>query len=227
MAVLSVTRTTVLTICVISLVLLTLSWTAENNNDIDTFASVLRFKLPTGIPPTFDVEEETPIQSPSPPFTAVILYLISQSRVVEMLDSLASLHAKLPGHPWPILMFHTGDFDDAAAQQTLIRQVDEYLGGDAESMLFAARLEFVKLDWALPEGIPDNVTQVDPIEAFRWPGTSRSCLVYSIPLTVLMDRLPPHVRVLRRAHLHAPEAAGRDVLHAYGHRLAHRGAALL
>ncbi|KAF9030148.1 nucleotide-diphospho-sugar transferase [Hymenopellis radicata] len=131
----------------------------------------------------FSVDEETPMGQADarlPPFTAVILYLVSQSRVVEMLDSLASLHANLPGHPWPVVLFHTGDFDDVEAQQTLVRQVDEYLGADAESMRFAARLEFVKLEWALPEGIPDNVTQVDPVEAFRWPGYHHMCAFFAV-----------------------------------------------
>lgn len=119
-----------------------------------------------GSQPEFQVE--TPANTL--PYTAVILYLVARSRATELLDSLASIHTNLPGPPWPIVLFHTGDFDDERTRTELIARIVNHLGEASASSLFAERIEFVKLDWRLPQGIPANKELLDPIESYRWPG---------------------------------------------------------
>jgi hypothetical protein len=42
--------------------------------------------------------------------------------------------------------------------------------GDEEGREFGNRIEFVRLDWRLPEGIPEDKEVLKPVESFRWPG---------------------------------------------------------
>ena len=106
----------------------------------------------------------------APPYTAVVVYLVTLSRVSELLESLASIDANLPGPSWPIVLFHTGDFDDKHEHTGLIAQVQIYIGERNGSLPFAKRIEFAKLDWKLPVGIPADKDIVDPIDSGRWPG---------------------------------------------------------
>jgi mannosyltransferase len=88
----------------------------------------------------------------------------------KLLESLASINANLPGPSWPIVLFHTGDFDDKHEHTGLIAQVQIYIGERNRSFPFAKRIEFAKLDWKLPVGIPADKDIVDPIDSGRWPG---------------------------------------------------------
>ncbi|KAF9514049.1 glycosyltransferase family 15 protein [Hydnum rufescens UP504] len=86
------------------------------------------------------------------PYTAAIIYLASVRRSAELVRQ------------WPIILFHTGDFDYAGPRSELLARLETSLSKVATTQ---ARLY---LHWSLPEGIPDNITLVDPVQAGSWPG---------------------------------------------------------
>lgn len=104
------------------------------------------------------------------PYTAAIIYLVTLSRVPELLESLASVNKHLPGHPWPVVLFHTGDFDHATTRTDFIGQLQSYIGAENGSMAFSNRVEFVKLNWQFPKGMSTDKDIVDPVDSHRWPG---------------------------------------------------------
>lgn len=106
------------------------------------------------------------------PYTAAILYLVRLEDASNLLDSLASVKRNLPGPPWPVILFHTGDFDEEGRRIELVDNVYNHLGANNGSKEFSERIEFVKLDWRLPKGISSDVDVVDPVFAHRWPGMS-------------------------------------------------------
>ena len=106
----------------------------------------------------------------APPYSAAIVYLISITRTPELLESLASVHGNLAGHPWPVILFHSGEFDHDSSRLDLIGRIQDYIGIENRSIAFSERLEFVSLDWKLPEGISADKEVVDPVDSYRWPG---------------------------------------------------------
>jgi len=104
------------------------------------------------------------------PYTAAIIYLAGVLRSSELLESLVSIKRNLPGHPWPIVLFHTGDFDDEIERMDFLGLLHNYIGADHGSKAFVERIDFVKLDWQLPKGIPAAKEIVDPVDSHRWPG---------------------------------------------------------
>jgi mannosyltransferase len=104
------------------------------------------------------------------PYTAVIIYLVNLYRSFELLESLATVNRNLPGHPWPIVLFHTGDYDHDSIRMDFLGQLINYIGAENGSVAFSERIEFVKLDWQLPEGISADIDVVNPVDPFRWPG---------------------------------------------------------
>lgn len=149
---------------VVSALLLFLLWSPRSTYRLQADHNAV--EMPNGsiiLPPS-----TTPSISSS--YTAVILYLVRASRISELLQSLASINSNLPGPKWPIIFFHTGDFDEEHARADLIAQVHDYIGARNGSWQLTTRFEFVKLDWKLPEGISQNKTVVDPVESYRWPG---------------------------------------------------------
>lgn len=104
------------------------------------------------------------------PYTAVIIYLVALSRVSELLESLASLHKNLPGPPWPIVLYHTGDFDAADTRQGFVSELQAYIGAANGSWAFSERVEFVRLDWRWPEGTSSDVDVLQPVMPHVWPG---------------------------------------------------------
>jgi len=105
------------------------------------------------------------------PYTAAIIYLVRLSDASGLLESLASVDANLPlAQPWPIVLFHTGDFDAESSRKDFIIQLHNRIGVENGSLDFASKIEFVKLDWRLPEGIPADKEALNPIDSYRWPG---------------------------------------------------------
>ena len=105
------------------------------------------------------------------PYTAAIVYLVRLSDASDLLESLASVNANLPlAQPWPIVLFHTGDFDAESSRKDFIIQLHNRIGVENGSLDFASKIEFVKLDWRLPEGIPADKEALNPIDSYRWPG---------------------------------------------------------
>ncbi|KIM89451.1 glycosyltransferase family 15 protein [Piloderma croceum F 1598] len=113
------------------------------------------------------------------PYTAAILYLIRLEDASDLLDSLASVKRNLPGPPWPVILFHTGDFDEEGPRIELVDNVYNHLGANNASKEFTERIEFVKLDWRLPEGISPDVNVVNPVFAHQWPGYHHMCSFFS------------------------------------------------
>ena len=57
----------------------------------------------------------------TPPYTSAIIYLVWLSHPDELLELLASVNAYLPlRDPWPIILFHTGDFDETPVQDDFL-----------------------------------------------------------------------------------------------------------
>jgi mannosyltransferase len=104
------------------------------------------------------------------PYTAAIIYLVRLSSESQLLESLESVYRYLPGHPWPVILFHTGDFDEESPRTNLIGHLHDLIGVGNASRAFSDRIEFVKLDWQLPKGISSDKNIVDPVDAHRWPG---------------------------------------------------------
>ena len=127
---------------------------------------------------------------PTSPYTGAIIYLVRLSHADELLESLASVNAYLPlRDPWPIILFHTGDFDEKPIQDDFLASLREKIGGRSNRSAgdFSDRVEFVKLDWVLPEGIADTMEELDPISPISWPGTSHTkfffrFIPHSLPL---------------------------------------------
>jgi len=116
-------------------------------------------------------------------YTALILYLTRLSEAAELLESLASVNRNLPGHPWPIVLFHTGDFDDESQRTDFIYSLRDHIGEANGSRAFSERIEFVKLDWQLPEGISSDIEVVNPVHGSRWPGMLASLITINYLLT--------------------------------------------
>lgn len=112
----------------------------------------------------------------SAPYTAVVLYLVSLSRASELLESLASLHANVPGPAWPILLMHTGDFDEMDTRTDFVAELRTHIGAENGSWAFGNRIEFVRLDWTFPPGVSTDVDVVKPVMPHIWPGKCTSPL---------------------------------------------------
>jgi mannosyltransferase len=106
------------------------------------------------------------------PYSAAIIYLAGVDRTSELLESLASVNRNLPAHPWPIVLFHTGDFNRDIEHEEFLNLLHNYLGADNGSEAFVERIEFVKLEWQLPKGISPDVEVVNPVDSHRWPSES-------------------------------------------------------
>jgi mannosyltransferase len=121
-------------------------------------------KRPTSSPP------HTPT---SDAYSAVFLYLASIHPVAldNLVKSLDLLDRNLPTRrPWPIIIFHTGDYDEIPSRRLLIDNLQARIGNGTRYANLVARLEYEKLDWKLPPGISNDVKVVDPVFAARWPG---------------------------------------------------------
>ena len=105
-----------------------------------------------------------------------MVYLVQLSHADKLLESLASVNESLTlRNPWPIILFHTpGDFDDTPVQDDFLASLRKNIGGPSNNskLDFSNQVEFVKIDWVLPEGIPHTKEELDPVSPSSWPGTS-------------------------------------------------------
>ncbi|KZP29785.1 glycosyltransferase family 15 protein [Athelia psychrophila] len=119
---------------------------------------------------------------PAQPYTAAILYLTRSSRSSELIDSLSSLHNFVPGPAWPIILMHTGDYDDEEAQIDFVSDLRTHIGTENGSWTFAERVEFLKLDWSFPAGVSHDIDVVDPVMPNVWPGYHQMCAFFTAPI---------------------------------------------
>lgn len=89
--------------------------------------------------------------------------------------------------PWPIVLFHTGDYNDISIQAELKKQLFSYIAdqngddkgtGGPEEWHFVDRLEFIELKWSLPHGVSSDVQEMNPVSKQFWPGTYRVISFY-------------------------------------------------
>lgn len=93
-------------------------------------------------------------------------------RLRELLLSLHYLHKNVRMHPWPILLMYSDDMDDSFARKEFELRLYAFIGDSQDARWFVERLEWVALNWALPDTIPHNKEEVDPIYPHVWPGTT-------------------------------------------------------
>jgi mannosyltransferase len=171
-------------ICLASLLLFVLFWSPRIRTSTQWFKSEVHSNTDKALP-----------------YTAAIVYLISLSRVSELLESLAFVHRNLPGHPWPVVLFHTGDFDHDTARMDFMSHLQDYIGAENGSTGFSERVEFVKLDWQLPKGISVDKEIVKPVDSYRWPGRLTVALLPPKSRRLTTSRLPSHVLILRDGNI--------------------------
>ena len=130
------------------------------------------------IPDRFTVK-----RPPPQPYSAVFVYLARPSATSDLIKSLELLDTNLPTRSqWPIILFHTGDYDGPAARELLVERLHEEIDDESRYDRIVARLEYEKLEWKLPEGIPNDVNLVDPVPFHRdrWPGKPKALPLYDI-----------------------------------------------
>lgn len=103
-------------------------------------------------------------------YTAVILYLVNLWRLRELLLSLSYLHTNIKMQPWPILLMYSDDLDDASKRSEFMLRLYDFLGGDQEARWFIDRVEWIRLEWSLPDGISHDKSVVQPVFEHAWPG---------------------------------------------------------
>ncbi|KAF9514055.1 glycosyltransferase family 15 protein [Hydnum rufescens UP504] len=108
---------------------------------------------------------------------STIIYLAAAHRSGELIQSLTLVARNLHtgSRRWPIILFHTGDFDSTEARSELLTRL-------GSPFPFIRRIRFSKLFWTLPEGISNNITIVDPVFAGVWPGYHHMCAFFSAPI---------------------------------------------
>lgn len=85
--------------------------------------------------------------------------------------SLSYLYQNVPMKPWPILLMYSDDLDDESKRIEFMLRMYDFLGGDQDARWFLARLEWIRLEWSLPDNISHDKAVVDPVFADYWPST--------------------------------------------------------
>ena len=148
-------------------------------------------------------------------YTAAIIYLGSLSRMQSMVLSLFYLFHNLKTPPYPIVIFHTGDFDTHPQQLKLKHYLYDYISAKSSkvtgelllsALLFTERLEFEKLIWELPANLPDRQA-LEPITApENWPGYQHMCafFAYHIFRNPRLQNTTYYMRLDTDSFLHSP-----------------------
>ncbi|THH09095.1 hypothetical protein EW145_g2248 [Phellinidium pouzarii] len=108
-------------------------------------------------------------------YNAVILYLISVYHLRDLMLSLSYLYTNVPMHPWPIILFYADDMDDTVLRTEFMLRLYDFLGGSQDVRWFMNRIEFIRIEWALPWGISHDKVKVDPVFIDHWPGYHLMC----------------------------------------------------
>ena len=73
--------------------------------------------------------------------------------------------------PWPIIFMYSDDLDDPNLRSEFILRLYDSLGTGQEARWFIERIEWIRLDWHLPDTISHDKSVVDPVFGDYWPGT--------------------------------------------------------
>jgi hypothetical protein len=169
----------------------------------------------------------TRIQSDHPPeYSAVILYLVLTRRNEETFKSLSLLFQNAPHlYPWPIVLFHSGDFNDKfAGEDFRSRLLAEIGAGTENSLNFVNRIGFERLDLTLPEGMSSNVAVIKPVFADGWPGTPNMHALNPSANVLSQDI---SIRAPSSHNLYSPSVGQRHILPSTRYRFLHYRAAVL
>ncbi|KAJ7651296.1 glycosyltransferase family 15 protein [Roridomyces roridus] len=121
-------------------------------------------------------------------YTAAIVYLLSvlpgPRLPHQIFDSMSLMQKHIPWrHQWPILLLHAGAYDDSDSRELFVEMLRDKAAehGLSSEVIdgMVRRLEFVRTDHELPEGIPATGANDDPIWAQEWPGYHMMCSFYS------------------------------------------------
>lgn len=78
-------------------------------------------------------------------------------------------------HQWPVLLFHTGEFDIAESRNRFFEDMKTHEWSRDAYLLLRARIEFVKVKFTFPPGVSSDVNMYKPKEfEYRWPGECRT-----------------------------------------------------
>ena len=118
-----------------------------------------------------------PTLGPPPPeanYTAAIIYLFERRRLDQTLHSLGSLQHFIPWRSqWPIVLLHTGDFDDHEMVKEFYAKLEVHLWTRLFHEQLRRRIEFVRVEFTFPPGVSPDVQVYKPkVWAHRWPGES-------------------------------------------------------
>ena len=130
---------------------------------------------------------------------------------------------------WPIILFHTGDYDTKEPQKEFFSAIRENEWSRDVYHQLRNRIEFVKLDFKLPPEVPEDKSIYKPqVSEDKWPGMlCGSLLNLRLLIRITRLRVSTYVPILRPTDLLPSTSNKPDVLHAIGHRFLHHQTIML
>ncbi|KLO17832.1 nucleotide-diphospho-sugar transferase [Schizopora paradoxa] len=141
-------------------------------------------------------------------YNAVILYLASESRQAELNHSLTDLYHNVKTRPWPILLMYADDLDEESKRSGMVDELHESLDGDEQARReFVDRIEWVRLDdWKLPDNMPHDKAEVNPVFEYAWPGYHMMCNFFATQIFHLprLMNVTYYMRLDTDSYIHDP-----------------------
>lgn len=105
-------------------------------------------------------------------YTAAIVYLIQKSRMEDIPHSLSEAQRQIPWRSqWPMVLFHTGDYDTEEQRREFWETIRTNEWSRDVYELLKNRVEFHKLEFELPAGMPKDKSVYKPqVSEDKWPG---------------------------------------------------------
>jgi len=105
-------------------------------------------------------------------YTAALVYMVERRRMEQIPHSLGEAQRNIPWRrQWPIILFHTGDYDTKESQKEFFSAIRENEWSRDVYHQLRNRIEFVKLDFKLPPGVPEDKSIYKPqVSEDKWPG---------------------------------------------------------
>lgn len=114
-------------------------------------------------------------------YTAAVVYLVERRRMNDIPHSLGEMQRNIPWvKQWPIILFHTGEYDGQEAREEFWERITvDMFTLDVYEQL-RERIEWVKLEFSLPEGVPEDKSVYKPqVSEEKWPGYQHMCRFYA------------------------------------------------
>lgn len=133
------------------------------------------------------------------------------------MESLFYVYHNLKTYPWPIIIFHTGAFDQNSLRLELKIRLMEHILFDSyryanrqppldRTIRFIDRLVFERIIWELPAALPAKA-DLEPIAFdWLWPGYHHMCNFYAYELLrhPLVQNLTYYLRLDTDSYIYAP-----------------------